>query len=97
MVLAVASLVAVAALPEVLWLPAVFTPGRLIFAVPSKDTPPMVRAVANLVAATAVAPAYSAPISAAVGLFPVVYTYPLAEWSRLVPKRSKPPTSTPRY
>jgi hypothetical protein len=33
------------AVPVVFWLPAVFTPGRLMFAVPSKDTPPMVLAV----------------------------------------------------
>lgn len=72
-VLAVTSLEAVAALPVVLWLPAVFTPGRLIFAVPSKATPPIVLAAASLVAATAVAPVYKAPISAAVGLRPSWY------------------------
>ena len=42
--------VAVAALPEVSWLPAALTPGRLIDAEPSKDTPPIVLGVASLVA-----------------------------------------------
>ena len=32
---------AVAAFPDVFWLPAVLTPGRLIFAVPLNDTPPI--------------------------------------------------------
>lgn len=58
-VLAVASLVEVAALPVVLWLPVVFTPGRLIFAVPSKAIPPIVLAVSSLVADTALAVAVS--------------------------------------
>ena len=42
---AVCSFVAVAALPVVFWLPAMFTPGRLILAVPSNATPPIVLAV----------------------------------------------------
>ena len=53
MVLAVSRAVAVAALPDVFWLPVVFTPGRSIFAVPSKDTPPMVLAVSRAVAVSA--------------------------------------------
>ena len=53
MFLAVANLVAVAALPDVFWLPAWFTPGKFIFAVPSNDCPPMSLAVANLVAVAA--------------------------------------------
>ena len=52
-VLAVASVVAVAALPDVLWLPAVLTPGKFIFAEPSNDTPPIVLAVASVVAVAA--------------------------------------------
>ena len=44
-VLAVARAVAVAALPEVSWLPVALTPGRLMFAEPSKETPPIVLAV----------------------------------------------------
>ena len=42
-----------AALPDVLWLPAVLTPGRLISAVPSKDTPPIFRAFNSFVAVSA--------------------------------------------
>ena len=43
----------VAALPVVFWLPVVFTPGRSMFSEPSKDTPPIVRAVARAVAVAA--------------------------------------------
>ena len=49
-VLAVASIVAVAATPEVFWLPAPFTPGKLILAEPLNDTPPIVLAVVNVAA-----------------------------------------------
>ena len=52
-VLAVSSLVAEAAFPEVSWLPAVLTPGRSISAVPSNDTPPMLRALSKAVAVAA--------------------------------------------
>lgn len=52
-VLAVASFVAVAALPEVFWLPPVLTPGRFIFAEPLNDTPPIVLAVCSTVAVAA--------------------------------------------
>ena len=52
-VLPVAKAVAVAALPVVLWLPAAFTPGRLILALPLKLTPPIVLAVSNTVAEAA--------------------------------------------
>ena len=45
--------VTVAAVPDVFWLPAVFTPGKSMFAVPSNDTPPIVLAVANAVAVAA--------------------------------------------
>ena len=45
--------VAVAALPEVSWLPEVLTPGRLILPVPSNETPPIVLAVSNAVAVAA--------------------------------------------
>jgi len=44
-VLPVAHVVAVAALPVVLWLPAVFTPGKSILALPLNETPPIVLAV----------------------------------------------------
>ena len=53
MVLAVSSAVAVAALPEVSWLPEVLTPAKLIFALPSKETPPIVLAFSSLVAVPA--------------------------------------------
>ena len=52
-VLAVANAVAVAALPVVSWLPAVFTPGKSILALPLKLTPPIFLAVANVVAVAA--------------------------------------------
>ena len=52
-VLAVANFVAVAALPDVFWLPAVFTPGRFMFAVPLKATPPIVLAFCRAVAVAA--------------------------------------------
>ena len=51
--LAVANLVAVPAFPEVFWLPAPFTPGKFILAVPLKLTPPIVRALASAVAVAA--------------------------------------------
>ena len=41
--------VTVAAVPDVFWLPAVLTPGKSMFAVPSNDTPPIVLAVAKAV------------------------------------------------
>ena len=47
------AVVAVVAFPDVFWLPEVFTPGRSILAVPSKETPPMVLAVARAVAVDA--------------------------------------------
>ena len=37
--------VEIAAVPEVFWLPAVLTPGRLMSAEPLKLTPPILRAV----------------------------------------------------
>jgi hypothetical protein len=45
--------VAVVALPEVFWLPAVFTPGKSMLAVPLNETPPMLRAVCKAVAVAA--------------------------------------------
>ena len=51
--MAVVAVVAVAALPEVFWLPAVFTPGRLMLAVPLNETPPMFLAVCRAVAVAA--------------------------------------------
>ena len=45
--------VAVAALPEVFWLPEVFTPGRSMLAVPLNETPPMFLAVCRAVAVAA--------------------------------------------
>ena len=45
--------VAVAALPDVFWLPVVFTPGRSMLAVPLNDTPPMFLAVCRAVAVAA--------------------------------------------
>ena len=39
-----------AALPEVFWLPVAFTPGRSMFAEPSKATPPIFFVAASLVA-----------------------------------------------
>ena len=47
------AVVAVAALPEVFWLPAVLTPGRSMLAVPLNETPPMFRAVCRAVAVAA--------------------------------------------
>ncbi len=42
-----------AAVPVVFWFPAAFTPGKLMFAVPSNDTPPIFLAVAKAVAVAA--------------------------------------------
>jgi hypothetical protein len=42
-----------AAVPEVFWLPAALTPGKLMLADPSKLTPPIVRAVCRVVAVVA--------------------------------------------
>ena len=42
-----------AAVPDVSWLPAAFTPGKLIAAVPLNDTPPIFLAVASAVAVAA--------------------------------------------
>ena len=42
--------VAIAAVPEVSWFPEVLTPGRFIFADPSKLTPPIFLAVVNVAA-----------------------------------------------
>ena len=49
-VLVVARMVAVAAKPDVDWLPVEFTPGRSIFAPPLNDTPPIVLVVFNIFA-----------------------------------------------
>jgi hypothetical protein len=54
MALVVARAVAVAAVPDVFWLPAAFTPGKLILADPLKDTPPIVLAVLSVAADPAV-------------------------------------------
>ena len=45
--------VAIAAVPEVFWFPAVLTPGKLILPVPSNETPPIVLADASAVAVAA--------------------------------------------
>ena len=50
---AAVTVVAIAAVPDVFWLPAVLTPGKLIAAVPSKLTPPIALAVAKAVAVSA--------------------------------------------
>jgi hypothetical protein len=47
------AVVRVAAEPEVFWFPDELTPGRVMFPVPSNDTPPMSRAVAKAVAVAA--------------------------------------------
>ena len=47
------TVLAIAAVPLVSWFPDVFTPGRLILAVPSKLTPPIVLAVCKAVAVAA--------------------------------------------
>ena len=47
------ALEAVAAFPEVFWLPAVLTPGRSMLAVPLNETPPMFLAVCRAVAVAA--------------------------------------------
>ena len=47
------TVVAMAAVPEVFWFPALLTPGRSILPVPSKLTPPIFLAVANAVAVAA--------------------------------------------
>ena len=49
----VRALVNVAAEPLVFWLPAEFTPGKLILALPLKLTPPIVLAFASVVAVDA--------------------------------------------
>ena len=51
--LAVWRIVADAALPLVLWLPAALTPGKFMFAEPLKLTPPIVLAVSRVVAVSA--------------------------------------------
>ena len=51
--LVVSKTVAVAALPDVFWLPAWLTPGRFIFADPLKLTPPIVLVFASIVAVPA--------------------------------------------
>jgi hypothetical protein len=75
---AVERFVAVAALPvqdadepEVFWLPAVFTPGKLMFAEPLKDTPPIVLAVCKVVAVAAL-PEHDAAVVALVALVALV-------------------------
>ena len=55
-----AKAVAVSALPLVSWSPAVLTPGRLISALPLKDTPPMLLAVVKVAALPVVS--WSPPI-----------------------------------
>jgi hypothetical protein len=47
------AVVKLAAEPVVFWLPAVLTPGKLMLAVPLKDTPPIVRAFWSAVAVAA--------------------------------------------
>ena len=46
-------LVAVAAFPDVFWLPAELTPGKSIFAEPLNATPPIFLVVAKIVAVAA--------------------------------------------
>ena len=47
---ATVTVVAIAAVPEVSWFPEVLTPGRFMFADPSKLTPPIFLAVVNVAA-----------------------------------------------
>ena len=63
--------VRVAAEPEVFWFPDEFTPGRVMFPVPSNDTPPMSRAVAKAVAVAALPVADPADPEALPVTFPV--------------------------
>jgi hypothetical protein len=74
-VLAVSKAVAVAALPDVSWLPAVLTPGRLMFAVPLNDTPPIVRAVSSADAVPAL-PVVSCEIVFAVVVSTTTFLHP---------------------
>ena len=69
---AVCKVVAVAALPVVLWLPAVLTPGRLMLSEPLKLTPPIVRAVASVVAVVALP--LSAPVKVVAVTLPELFT-----------------------
>ena len=50
------------ALPDVSWLPSVLTPGRLMSAVPSKDTPPISLAVCNFIASSAKSAVVTLPL-----------------------------------
>ena len=56
---ATVTVVAIAAVPDVFWFPAVLTPGRFMFAEPSNDTPPIVLAVASVAAVEAAIPSAS--------------------------------------
>ena len=71
--LVVSSLVAIAAVPLVDWLPAVLTPGRFIGAEPSNDTPPIVLAVARIEARPANKEVVAVVALSAVAAFPVVF------------------------
>ena len=76
------AVVAVVAVPDVSWFPAVFTPARLIFAVPSNETPPIVLAVSSAVAVLALP--VTAPVIGPAN--PVVVSIPVLELNvRFVP------------
>ena len=80
----------VAALPDVFWLPVVFTPGKFIFAVPSNDTPPIVLAVSNAVAV----PAF--PVVSWFSVPTVKSSVPSASWySTVIPDSVFPVTIPP--
>ena len=66
--------VAIAAVPDVFWLPLVLTPGRLIFAVPSNETQPIFLAVSSAVAVAALPDAspVNAPINPVAVILPVL-------------------------
>ena len=76
--------VTVAAVPLVFWLPALFTPGRLIFAEPLNETPPIVLAVASTVAVPTNPVAVTLPV---LGLYVKV---PSDSSPRLPPSTSPP-------
>ena len=79
-VLAVSRAVAVAAFPEVSWLPAWFTPGKLMLALPSKETPPIVLAVSRVdaVEALPVKSPVTSPTTPPVAVVTPVTTSPVA-------------------
>ena len=80
----------VAALPDVSWVPDWLTPGRFIEAVPSNDTPPILRAVSNAVAVSALPVRSPVTLAVTVVIPEIASAYTVPNFNVLAPRSTLP-------